>query len=187
MTFTLRGAQKLNWFAVQALFAGKALLGELPGDPEHNPDNFGPGRQMWSAYPQQLRVYYPGMRLSITKNEDKEHSFVNGMGCVARRLRPSGLEVWADTGDVILIHPITKDYELSDGSSYRLTHFSLRPGYCVNLHKIQGATLEHMTLWLDAPNVPAAAYVALSRVQRDKDWRFIGSLLRQHFRPAPLR
>ena len=186
VTFTLRGAQKLNWFAVQALFAGKALLGELPGDPEHNPDNFGPGRQMWSAYPQQLRVY-PGMRLSITKNEDKEHSFVNGMGCVARRLRPSGLEVRADTGDVILIHPITKDYELSDGSSYRLTHFPLRPGYCVNLHKIQGATLEHMTLWLDAPNVPAAAYVALSRVQRDKDWRFIGSLLRQHFRPAPLR
>ena len=186
VTFTLRGAQKLNGFAVAALFAGKAPLGELPGDPEHNPDNFGPGRQMWSAYPQRL-VVYPGMRLSITKNEDKEHGFVNGMGCAARRLRPSGLEVRADTGDVILIHPITKDYELSDGSSYRLTHFPLRPGYCVNLHKIQGATLEHMTLWLDAPNVPAAAYVALSRVQRDKDWRFVGSLLRLHFRPAPLR
>ncbi len=59
-----------------------------------------------------------------------------------------------------------------------------RLGYCSTLHKYQGATLEHMTMWLDCSNVEAAGYVALSRVQHDADWRFVGQMTTHHFTPA---
>ena len=43
-------------------------------------------------------------------------------------------------------------------------HFPFRVGYASTLHKVQGATLQHVTLWLDKADMPAAAYVAISRV-----------------------
>ena len=53
--------------------------------------------------------------------------------------------------------------------------------------KVQGATLDHMTLWLDARNVEAAAYVALSRVQYDRSWRYLGDMTVHHFAPSSNR
>ena len=41
-----------------------------------------------------------------------------------------------------------------------------------------------MTVWLDVPGVEAAGYVALSRVERDADWRFVGDPTVNHFVPA---
>jgi hypothetical protein len=52
------------------------------------------------------------------------------------------------------------------------------------LHKVQGATLDHITLWLDVANMPAAGYVALSRVEYDANWRFVGDPSVHHFTPA---
>ena len=60
----------------------------------------------------------------------------------------------------------------------------MRLGYSSTLHKVQGATLDHITLWLDVPNVPAAAYVALSRVREDANWQFVGKVTVHHFSPA---
>ena len=60
-------------------------------------------------------------------------------------------------------------------------HYPFRLGYASTLHKVQGATLEHITLWLDIPNMPAAAYVALSRVEYDANWRFVGDPLGASF------
>ena len=82
------------------------------------------------------------------------------------------------------IHPRDEEVELEDGRTVRTTFLPIRVGYAVNLHKVQGATLDHVTLWLDAPYVEAAGYVALSRVRRDADWRFIGVLSTDHFVPA---
>ena len=65
-----------------------------------------------------------------------------------------------------------------------MTHFPMRVGYASTLHKVQGATLPHITLWLDIANMPAAAYVALSRVEHDADWRFVGNPCVHHFTPA---
>ena len=45
----------------------------------------------------------------------------------------------------------------------RVTSYPFRLGYATTLHKVQGATLDHITLWLDIANVEAAAYVALYR------------------------
>ena len=57
---------------------------------------------------------------------------------------------------MIMVHPWTDEH--------RVASFPFRLGYATTLHKIQGATLRHITLYLDLANMPAAAYVALSRV-----------------------
>ena len=48
----------------------------------------------------------------------------------------------------------------------------------------QGAELPHVTIWLDRPGQRAAAYVAMSRVRRDQDYKFGGVCKRKHFLPA---
>ena len=62
--------------------------------------------------------------------------------------------------------------------------YPFRLGYASTLHKVQGATLKHITVWLHVPNMPAAAYVALSRVEFDVNWRYLGKPGIHHFTPA---
>ena len=66
-------------------------------------------------------------------------------------------------------------------------HYPLRLGYASTLHKVQGATLKRVTMWLDVANFPAAAYVALSKVQHDRDWRFVGNPGVHHMTPAKFK
>ena len=119
---------------------------------------------------------YEGMRIILTKNLNKQIGFVNGMGATVRRMGQQGLFVITDQGMPIMIHPWT--------SEEKVTHFPFRLGYASTLHKVQGATLADITIWLDIPNMPAAAYVALSRVEYDANWRFIGDPGVHHFTPA---
>ena len=44
--------------------------------------------------------------------------------------------------------------------------------------------MPHVTMWLDRPGQRAAAYVAMSRVRRDQDYKFGGVCKRKHFLPA---
>ena len=81
-----------------------------------------------------------------------------------------------DQGVLLAVHPWT--------SENRVVHFPLRLGYSSTLRKVQGATLPHVTLWLDVANMPAAAYVALSRVEYDANWRYVGNPGVHHFTPA---
>ena len=166
------------------LFGDAEPLGQIPCEPDDNPENFW-GQTQVDAAPAQMMLY-EGMRVRITKNADKEHGFVNGMGAVLQRMRRSGAQVRTDEGEILLIHPITRDIGLSDGCTRRVTAFPLRPGYSTTLHEIQGATLPHITIWMDVPFVRAALYVALSRVRYDRDWRFIGEIDRRHCLPANL-
>jgi ATP-dependent exoDNAse (exonuclease V) alpha subunit len=117
--------------------------------------------------------------LCITRNANKQNDFVNGMGCEVLERDPYGVLVRTDTGKRLLVHPMTDPETKS-------VYFPLRHGYATTLHKVQGATLEHMTMWLDKPWWPAAAYVALSRVQYDSSWRFVGDMKPKHFVPAEL-
>ena len=48
---------------------------------------------------------------------------------------------------------------------------------------MQGAELEHVTIYLDVEGQKAAAYVALIRVRGDGDYLFGGKLTRRHFVP----
>ena len=182
VTISRRGTAKVNRHAVRALFSDADVLGHIPCDPQENFDNFR-GKAQVDAQPFWMPVY-EGMRVTITRNTDKENGFVNGMGAVVERMRNSGVQVKTDEGKVLLIHPIAQECSLQDGTCLTTTAFPLRLGYSTTLHKIQGATLSHITIWMDVPFVRAALYVALSRVQHDRDWRFVGCIERRHCLPA---
>ncbi len=70
------------------------------------------------------------------------------------------------------------------GSHGRVVYYPVRLGYGSTIYKFQGAELEHVTVWLDRPGVPAAGYVALSRVKKDTDYLIGGIVGCEHFVPA---
>ena len=145
-----------------------------PGDPDANPDNF-EGTTQVSWEPAAVPVFI-GMTLMLTKNINKEIDFVNGMTATVEGLYNSGVRVRTRTGYEVMVFPWTDEEHQ--------VFFPMRLGYANTLMKMQGATLPHLTIWLDAPNVEAAGYVALSRVEYDAHWRFVGDPSVHHFTPA---
>ena len=133
--------------------------------------------------PQALEMrLYKGMRLHITRNINKEADFINGMEATveAYEVGTKCIHVRTKTGRHLAVYPIT-DYVPDCGY---VTAYPLRPGYASTVHKLQGAELEHITIWLDRTGARAAGYVAMSRVQRDSDYLLGGKLKRKHFTPA---
>ena len=174
LTVSRRACAQLNEAAVAALFAEDVPLAVVPGDPESNVNNFEHGKMVAQA-PVEVPIYR-GSRILLTKNLNKSIGFVNGMGAVVLGIDGGNIIVKTDQGVRLAVHPWT--------SEDRIAHFPLRLGYASTLHKVQGATLQHITLWLDVANMPAAAYVALSRVEYDANWRFVGDPGVHHFTPA---
>ena len=174
LTVSRRACAQLNEAAVGALFAEIVPLAVVPGNPESNVANFERGKMMAQA-PVDVPIFR-GARILLTKNLNKSIGFVNGMGAVVLGLDGGNIVVRTDQGVRLAVHPWT--------SEDRVAHFPLRLGYASTLHKVQGATLQHITLWLDVVNMPAAAYVALSRVEYDANWRFVGDPGVHHFTPA---
>ena len=114
--------------------------------------------------------------MTFTQNIDKSRDFVNGQSGTISGVNAHGILVRTDTGYDVAVFPWTNEN--------RVTFFPLKLGYAHNLLKIQGATLKHATFWFDVEGVEAAGYVALSRVQKDEDWQFVGPVTRQHFVPS---
>ena len=88
----------------------------------------------------------------------------------------AGVRVRTDTGWIVMVFPWT--------SGDRSVFHPLRLGYASTLMKLQGATIGHLTIWFGVPNIEAAAYVALSRVRKDRDWQFVGNPGVHHFTPS---
>ena len=174
LTVSRRAAAHLNGMALAVLFAEAAPLAMLPADPESNVNNYADGHRV-TDIPLEICIYL-GARVILTKNLNKAIGFVNGMGAVIVGLDRGNVLVRTDQGILLAVHPWT--------SEEHVVHYPLRLGYASTLHKVQGATLPHATVWLDVPNMPAAAYVALSRVQYDANWRFVGNPGIHHFTPA---
>ena len=177
-SFSPRGVHAMKSWGCAREHRDDSILDWIPCDPQENFKNFWKGTQV-DAEPFWMPVHQ-SMRVTITRNTDKEHGFVNGMGATVQCMRRSGVQVLTDHGQVLLVHPVTHETWLPDGSCRKTTAFPLRLGYSTTLHKIQGATLSHITIWMDVPFIRAALYVALSRVQHDRDWRFVGSIQREH-------
>ena len=174
LTISCQATAYLNDLAVQALFPGAVPLAVVPADPESNVENYVGGR-MVSEQPLEVPIY-PNARIILTKNLNKAIGFVNGMGATVVGMQQGNVMARTDQGVLLAVHPWT--------SENRVVHFPLRLGYSSTLHKVQGATLPHVTLWLDVANMPAAAYVALSRVEYDANWRYVGNPGMHHFTPA---
>ena len=174
LTITRSATAKLNELALESLFPNAAPLAVIPADPESNLQNYTANQQKGEA-PSRLPLH-KGMRVVLTKNLNKPIGFVNGMPATVLGMQNSNVIVRTQPGRVMAIHPWT--------SESRVMHYPMRIGYSSTLHKVQGATLDHVTVWLDIANCPAAAYVALSRVEYDKNWRFFGNPGVHHFTPA---
>ena len=183
VTVTRRGASLLNQLAVEALFEGGLSAATLPADYESNLNNYNDYGQLWDCTPMELEVHI-GMRVTLTRNVNKAMGFVNGMTGIVVAIRGSSVVVRTAAGSILTVFPITDtDIEIQ-GIQCRSTYLPMRVGYATTLVKVQGATLANAIFWLDVANIPAAGYVALSRVQHDKDWKFMGHVTPHHFTPA---
>ena len=186
VTCTRRGAAKVNELARQVLFEDrhKPTIGTIPADYEANEVNYdeqGKLKKKTKLMPAPLKLY-KGLRLYLTRNMNKQEDFVNGMQATVVDYDEATqcLEVITKTKKRLPVHLITDDV---DGHG-RVTYFPVRLGYACTVQKVQGATLEHVTLWLDCIGCRAAAYVALSRVEHDKDYLIGGVVCPRHFVPA---
>jgi len=186
VTCTKRGAAVINDHTVQVLFRNRRqlLLAQVPGDYEDNQDNYGEGGKLRTdraPVPAQVPLYR-GLRIVLTKNLDKEHHFVNGMGAVVEAvdLESASVLVRTDTGFLLTVYKYTDTEVPVD----RVVYFPLRLGYAGTVYKYQGAELDHVTLWLDRPGCPGAAYVALSRVTYDSDYLLGGIVTVKDVVPA---
>eukprot|EP00971_Amphidinium_carterae_P156473 3101712-Amphidinium_carterae.1 len=139
-----------------------------------NPSNY-LGTTRISSIPVDMPIF-DGMRVTLTQNINKEIDYVNGMSGTVLGAHPRGIRVRTDTGYIFPVYPWTdEDHN---------TFYPMRVGYAHTLMKMQGATLKDLTLYLDSANIEAAAYVALSRVEYDVNWRFVGNPTVHHFTPA---
>ena len=121
-----------------------------------------------------------GMRCYFTKTLRRDIDFVNGMAgtivgwCEASR----SVRVETETGHKVEVWPYT-DPDLGN-----LTFYPLREGYASTVNRMAGAELPHVTVYLDAPKVAAAAYTAISRVSSLDDLLLGGIVSADHFTPA---
>ena len=89
------------------------------------------------------------------------------------------LRVKASTGYIVYCNPWT------DVGTNGITYCPMRAGYASTILKLQGTELEHVTVYLDKPFVPAVAYTAMGRVKSGYD-RLIGGVVdKHHFAFAP--
>ena len=101
--------------------------------------------------------------------------------CVVKNwdARSRCLHVQTATGKSVAVFQYTDPEPEAQNCSF----FPIRLGYASTIYKMQGAELPHVTIYLDIPGQPAAAYVAMSRVKTDADYLFGGHYTKKHFVP----
>ena len=185
--------------AIKVLFEDNlhrhTLLAELPGVYTDNPENY--FRDKEDDNKLKLRVdrrplpsavpIHKGLRLYLTANKDKENDFVNGMEVTVETYSQGCLTVWTTTGIRLPVYRITENFNVQkpgeEDSVVRVSYFPIRLGYASTIDKVQGATLGHITLWLDVIR-KAAGHVGLSRVEYDNRYLIGGDVTPEHFLPG---
>ena len=183
VTVTRQASAVLNELAVAALFRDEEATTIVHADYESNQENYDEFGQLRDCRPQELEIHI-GMRVTLTRNINKAVGFVNGMSAEVVAVRGQTVVVRTKSGSILTVFPYTDDDIVIQGEPCRATYLPLRLGYATTLVKVQGATLSKAIFWLDKANIPAAGSVALSRVQHDADWKFIGHVTPHHFTPA---
>ena len=182
LTISRASAARFNGLALTAFFGRQEPLGTLDGDVESNPDNYNrKGKLLSNRYlrPWKFKLY-KGMQVSITKNICKDTGFVNGVQAVVEDYD----SVWDGVRLLTTSGKRLTSYRKHDPDLGGVAYHCLRPGYCTTIIKVQGAELKHVTVWLDVPGVPGAAYTALSRVRAASDYLIGGNVNEKHFTPA---
>jgi ATP-dependent exoDNAse (exonuclease V) alpha subunit len=184
LTITRRGAHVVNVHALRAKFPRRRPLARIDADLEANPENFDPRTGSLHTDHRKLKPLrmpiHRGLAVYLTKNLRKDVDFVNGMSAVVEGYdhRSKAVRVLTATGRRLAITTWT---DVDHGCK---RYFPLRLGYCSTILKFQGAELDDVTIVLDAPGVPGAAYTAMSRVRTARSCRFLGKVTRDRFVPV---
>jgi ATP-dependent exoDNAse (exonuclease V) alpha subunit len=175
LTCTRRGAQKVNVLSAEILRGNLRTLATVGGDFDDNPANFDDKNKLIEhrrPLPSKMHLF-KGLRVQLTRNQDKKNHFVNGMEAEVEDYDPvSGcITVLTKTGRTIAVYLYT---DVDQDHNNPMPFYPMRYGYASTIYKRQGAQLSHVTIWLDQKNMRAHAYVAMSRVRRDGDYLFGG-------------
>ena len=173
-------------FALQKFpLAGHRGAGFSTGSPAGvNPDNYVAGRLRADRCPSPAEVpIHTGSRLYLTRNVRKADDFLNGMGCTVLSHSTESQILWVrtDTGKRLPITP------WHDPEFAGLVYYPIRLGYCSTVAKVQGDEFPFIIAYLDAANLPAVGYTALSRVKDAQSYLLGGRLTPEHFTPVTLR
>jgi ATP-dependent exoDNAse (exonuclease V) alpha subunit len=186
VTCTRRASAIVNDLAKKVLLEDrrKISLGTVAFDYEANQSNYtdkGKLKMTGKLEPEPTSVY-KGLRIFLTKNLSKRDDFVNGMAADVEDYDDDSkcLLVLTRTGKRLAVYPYTENVE----GHGNVTYFPVRVGYACTVQKVQGSTLPHIIIWLDKAGCRAAAYVAMARVQHDKDYLIAGPVCPFHFVPA---
>ncbi|CAE8650829.1 unnamed protein product [Polarella glacialis] len=182
LTVSRQGSAALNDLSLQALYPRRAPLAVISADVESNPENYNDNKELKPVsqlVPTQLPLH-EGMQVYFTRNVDKSRDFVNGMRGTVKSWNASvlALEVRTATGHDVQV------FRWTDKDLGNMVYFPVRAGYASTIIKFAGAELPHVTLWLDKPHVPGAAYTGMSRVAYGRDLLIGGNLNKDHFTPA---
>lgn len=154
-----RTVQQINFLALEGLFAGQRPLGHVYlecGDevPMHR-----------------------GQRMSLTRNLQKFRGHCNGLqGTILRQ--DGNLVTLSTEHGLVVVHPF-RDADVGSAP-----FFPMEVGYATTLAKVQGAELPAVAICCDVLGVPAAGYVALSRVRREDDVVFLLPPRQDFFTPG---
>jgi ATP-dependent exoDNAse (exonuclease V) alpha subunit len=174
------GTSILNELAQEAQYGGQQEIITLPGDVEANHLNYTNGKlkPVGQLRPLALKIY-AGMPIFLTRNRDKAEDHVNGMRAIVERwdARTQSLWVITTTGHRVAVYHYTDP-------TFGICFYDIRPGWASTVLKFQGAELKHVTVWLNVPGVPGAAYTAMSRVSYGRDCLIGGNVNPLHFTPA---
>ncbi|CAE8671044.1 unnamed protein product, partial [Polarella glacialis] len=182
LTVSRQGSATLNDLSLQALYPRRAPLAVISADIESNPENYNENKELkpvWQLACTQLPLH-EGMQVYFTRNVDKSRDYVNGMRGTVKSWDASvqALEVRTATGHDVQV------FRWTDTDLGNKVYFPIRAGYASTIIKFAGAELPHVTLWLDKPHVPGAAYTGMSRVAYGRDLLIGGNLTKDHFTPA---
>ena len=124
---------------------------------------------------------FAGMVVVLTQNRNKDRGFVNGQKAIIRQIHNSTVLVEYE-GGIQPVYPVTQ--KAQEGQGY-IVRYPFMPAYALTIAKAQGQTISKLILWLDIDNVaPGAAYVALSRVRRLEDLKFLCPVNTTQFKPV---
>lgn len=124
------------------------------------------------------QLLFEGARVMVTVNIEKTAGLVNGMFGTLLSYHSGTLLVRSSSGDLHAVHRLSLERE---GSC--ITGFPVSLAYACTIAKVEGRTLPKVTI-LPRYGVPAAAYVAVSRVRRPEDIYWTERPLPRFFVPS---
>ena len=152
VTCAKKKAARLNEFVLQLKHPRKEPWTVLPGDIEVNPQNYEAGKLREDRPPQPSEVpIHKDTQLYLTRNIRKKDDYVNGMLCRA--------EAWSATSGALRVRTKTNKRlyitPWTDVERGNVVYYPIRLGYASTVQKVLGDKVEHITVWLDTPNLPA--------------------------------